>query len=237
MVGLAQLRRRAETVDLLVVHVCRAGDADALRQLLHDAKGRATAVDDGMTALECACQEGHAACVEILLAGGADITQHKRGAPPPLFLTLIYEHHECERLLRQHMDEALDPREKRDILLTTWREHSVTQLSNPRTAQKARRLLSDEGNGGSTLIRAAAPPKSLEIGTASFDTHAASHSALSHLPLALQIFLNGHVDSVPRRSLPRVAGLRLRLKAGERVARRAAVASGKERETCSHLLQ
>uniref|UniRef100_A0A7S3RH95 ANK_REP_REGION domain-containing protein n=1 Tax=Emiliania huxleyi TaxID=2903 RepID=A0A7S3RH95_EMIHU len=235
--GLAQLRRRAETVDLLVVHVCRTGDANALRRLLQEAKGRATAADDGTTALECACREGHTACVRLLLAGGANIAQHKRGAPPPLLLTLIYEHRECERLLRQHMDENLNPREKRDILLTKWRERSAIQLSNSAAAQRARQLLSDELNVASTLIRAAASPKSLEIGTDSFDAHAASHPALSHLPLALQIFLNSHVDSVPRRSLPRVAGLRLRLKAGERatVVRPSPVAKGGG-EICSHLI-
>ena len=213
--GMAHLRRGADMIDRLVVHVCRQDKPSALARLLRDGGGRANARAGGESALEAASRNGHLKCIELLLDAGADMRMRQRGAPTPLMLTIIYRHTCSEQLLRQRA-ETLDPWQKHDVLNSTWRGRTAEQLSQgPEHIEAAHRVLSAEASGDSTLIRAAsAATKILVIGGNDFAVCAATSAPLSELPVALGVYLSDHDDSIRKNQLPRVDGTRLRMKAG-----------------------
>ena len=99
------LRRRHAAVALLAERFCpllaasKAGDVEAMTQLLDGGAAVDQAKGDGTTSLWIACQNGRVDAARLLLDKGAEVDRAKKGGFTPLYVACLKSRVDAARLL------------------------------------------------------------------------------------------------------------------------------------------
>lgn len=123
-----------------LLDACKAGDVEAVRQLLSAGADVNAKYEDGHTPLHAACANDHPDTVRLLLEKGADMNVENRFGHTPLHLACIYDHADVVQFLLEkgakvnvrdmfgdtplHIAMGCPPGDTREEILDLFREHA-----------------------------------------------------------------------------------------------------------------